>query len=78
MSPTGTTSRILKTTPSIETGLFDYKKQLKTLEIAQKQIDGQISNTIKITQNESEKEIDEIIKTAKQAGLKAITIFKAQ
>ena len=78
LSPTGTTSRILKTTPSMETDLIDYKKQLKTLEIAQKQIDGQISNTIKITQNESEKEIDEIIKMAKQTGLKAITIFKAQ
>ncbi len=78
LSPTGSTSQILKTTPSIETDLIDYKKQLKTLETAQKQIDGQISNTIKINQNEGEKEIDEIIKTAKQTGLKAITIFKIQ
>ncbi len=78
LSPTGTSSLLLKTTPSIEANIIDYKKQLKTLEAAQKVIDGQISNTIKIKPNQGKKEIDEIIKTAKATGLKAITIFKVQ
>lgn len=81
ISPTGTISRFLKTTPSIEPdkradNAVDYNKIIKTLSISQKYIEGNISNTIQLKNDATIDDVDEIIKLSKQNNLKAITMFK--
>ena len=82
ISPTSTTSRFLKTSFSIEPKKnADYFKQIKTLSVAQKQIDedgghGQISNTIILKENATKKDVDDIIILSKKMGLKGVSVFK--
>ena len=81
ISPTSTTSRILNTTPAIEPSAnnkTDYKKELMVLQTAQKYLDGNISTTIQLDKNASAKDIDTIIRKAKEYNLKGITVFKKQ
>ena len=81
ISPTGTTSRILNTTPAIEPlakNKTDYTKKLMVLQTAQKYLDGNISTTIRLDKNASPKDIDTIIRKAKEYNLKGITVFKKQ
>ncbi len=78
LSPTGTTSRILKTTPSIEPSDnkdLTYKQEIDTMACAQKYLEGGISKTIKLKQGATTLDIDEIIRYAKQKNLKGITLF---
>ena len=78
LSPTGTTSRILKTTPSIEpsdNSKLTYKQEIDTMSCAQKYLEGGISKTIKLKQGADEQDIDEIIRYAKKKNLKGLTVF---
>ena len=78
ISPSGVTSRILKTTPSIEPSNNDkitYFDELKTMKIAQKYLDGGISKTILLKKHHTTKDIDLIIRYAIQNNLKGITVF---
>ncbi len=75
-SPNGTTSRVLGVFPSIEPREKDIDKELLTLKTAQKYLDGQISKTIILDNNSTTKDVDRIIKTAKNYGLKGISVFK--
>lgn len=81
ISPTGTISRLLKTTPSIEPNKdkpLDYFLELNTLAIAQKYTDGQISKTINLSPDSNIEDINKIIRYSKQQGIKGISVFKAQ
>jgi len=78
LSPTGTTSRILKTTPSIEpdkNNNLTYQQELDTLATAQKYIDGNISKTINLKSNATIKDVDNIIRYSKSHNIKGITVF---
>lgn len=78
ISPTGTTSRILKTTPSIEprnNQVLSYYNEINTLSIAQKYIDENISKTIILKKDYDVSDIDNIIRYSKQKGIKGITVF---
>lgn len=78
LSPTGTTSRILKTTPSIEPNnpqSLSYFKQLEPLVTVQKYIDGGISKTIHLKKTHDEQDIDEIIRYAYNNKLLGISVF---
>ena len=78
LSPTGTTSRILKTTPSIEPSDntdLSYKQEIDTVSKAQKYLEGGISKTIKLKPNATIDDIDEIIRYSKKKNLKGITVF---
>jgi len=78
LSPTGTTSRILKTTPSIEpskNNTLTYKQEIDTMARAQKYLEGGISKTINLKKGTSTKDIDEIIRYSKKKNLKGITVF---
>ena len=78
LSPTGTTSRILKTTPSIEPSDnkdLTYKQEIDVMAHAQKYLEGGISKTIQLKQGADIKDIDEIIRYSKTKNLKGITVF---
>ena len=75
ISPTGTTSRFLKTTPSIEPKESNYAKEIETMAIAQKYLDGNISKTILLDKNATIDDIDKIIKMSYKKKLKGISIF---
>lgn len=77
LSPTGATSRILKTTPSIEPKKdCTADEKLNTLEVAYKYLseNGQISTTVNLNEP-TKQEIDHIIKTSYKKGIKGITVF---
>ena len=81
ISPTGATSRILKTTPSIEPDHktnTSYIEEINTLKVAQKYLDGGISKTILLKKESTTNDVDSIIKYSKQCNLKGITVFPAQ
>lgn len=81
ISPTGTISRLLKTTPSIEPNKnqpMNYYLEIDTLAIAQKYTDAQISKTINLKPDSDIQDIDQIIRYSKQQGIKGISVFKAQ
>ena len=78
LSPTGTTSRILKTTPSIEPSKnndLTYSQEIDTMAKAQKYLEGGISKTINLKKGATPKDIDEIIRYSKKKNLKGITVF---
>ncbi len=78
LSPAGTISRFLKTTPSIEPKKdVDYISQINTISTVQNLIEGQISTTIHLEKNADITDIDKIIRYAKQKNLKGITVFKS-
>lgn len=81
ISPTGATSRILKTTPSIEpTGnsFATYWDEIDTMAIAQKYLDGGISKTINLKKHHTIQDIDLIIRECQKQGIKGITVFPVQ
>lgn len=81
LSPTGTTSRILKTTPSIEprkNNNLTYFQEIDTMSKAQKYLEGGISKTINLKNGATSKDIDEIIRYSKKKNLKGITVFPYQ
>ena len=78
ISPTGATSRILKTTPSIEP--FDnsnvtYWDEIETLAVAQKYLDGGISKTINLKSHHTIQDVDLIVRECQKRGIKGITVF---
>ncbi|MBR2068204.1 MAG: hypothetical protein IJ877_00440 [Candidatus Gastranaerophilales bacterium] len=78
LSPTGTTSRVLKTTPSIEPSSnqnLSYTKEIDTLAHAQKYLEGGISKTIHLKKGATQDDIDEIVRYSKKKNLKGITVF---
>ena len=75
ISPTGTTSRFLKTTPSIEPNNSNYTKEIETMAIAQKYLDGNISKTILLDKNTTVDDVDKIIKMSYEKKLKGISVF---
>ncbi len=78
LSPTGTTSRVLKTTPSIEpdkNNNLTYKQEIDTMAKAQKYLEGGISKTINLKKGATTKDIDEIVRYSKTKNLKGITVF---
>lgn len=79
LSPTGTISKFLNTTPSIEPknniGL-SYYKEIDTMACAQKYLDGNISKTIILKQNHDFQDIDCIIRYCFKKGIKEISVFK--
>lgn len=81
ISPTGTISRLLKTTPSIEPNKnqpMNYYLEIDTLATAQKYIDAQISKTVNLRPESDIQDIDQIIRYSKQKGIKGISVFKNQ
>lgn len=81
ISPTGTTSRLLKTTPSIEplnNEFVSYYQELDTLKIAQEYLDGSISKTINLKENHTIEDIDLIIRYCKENDIKGISVFPKQ
>lgn len=79
LSPTGTISRFLKTTPSIEpdkTKNISYVDEIDTLALVQNQIEGQISKTIQLKKDATINDVDKIIRYSKAKGLKGICVFK--
>ena len=81
ISPTGTISRILKTTPSIEPNRqtqTDYLDELETMKTAQKYLEGNISKTIELNSKTTTKDVDIIIRKAQEYNLKGISVFNKQ
>ena len=79
ISPTGTISRILKVSPAIEPkNKGDYLSELKTLKVAQKHIDGNISKTIILDKNATIEDVDFIVRKSKEYKINGITVFKNQ
>ena len=81
ISPSGTTSRILKTTPSIEpvdNENATYWNQIDTMAIAQKYLDGGISKTINLKPQHTIFDIDLIIRACQKNGIKGISVFPIQ
>lgn len=79
ISPTGTISRLLKTTPSIEpknNNDLTYEDEINTLAIAQKYTDCSISKTIILKQNATVNEIDKIIRNCAKNNIKGICVYK--
>lgn len=79
LSPTGTISRFLKTSPSIEpdkTKDINYIDEIDTVAVVQKLIEGQVSKTICLKQNATVQDVDKIIRYSKAKGLKGISVFK--
>ena len=77
ISPSSTTSRILKTTPNIQPKEnTDWTKVLKTLSVAQKYMRGNISNTIHLDKNATIKDVDAILTLAHRSGMKGLTVFR--
>ncbi len=77
LSPTGTTSRILKTTPSIEPSKnnnLTYFQEIDTMAKAQKYLEGGISKNINLKKGATSKDIDEIIRYSKKKNLKGVTV----
>ncbi len=81
ISPSGATSRILKTTPSIEpvgNEKTTYLDELNTMKIAQKYLDGGISKTILLKKHHTIEDVNTIIQYSKKYGLNGITVFPLQ
>ena len=81
IAPTGTISRILKTTPAIEPNknrLVSYDDELNTMKTAQKYLEGNISKTIQLNKDATPKDIDYILRKAQEYKLRGLTVFKAQ
>lgn len=81
ISPTGTTSRLLKTSPSIEpknNQNVTYYQEMDTLAAAQEFLDGSISKTINLKKNHTIQDIDNIIRYSKEHNIKGISVFPAQ
>ena len=81
ISPTGTVSKYLSVTPSIQPDCYSnitYYNQLDTIAEAQKYIDCNISNTIILKENENIYDTDSVIRYAKNKGIKGLTVFKPQ
>lgn len=81
ISPTGTTSRILKTTPSIEpdkNSFATYWEEIETMATAQKYLEGGISKTINLKKSHTIQDIDLIIRECAKQGIKGISVFTPQ
>lgn len=81
ISPSGATSRILKTTPSIEpinNTYATYWDEIDTMAAAQKYLDGGISKTINLKPNHTTQDVDLIIRSCFQQGIKGVTVFPPQ
>ena len=81
ISPSGTISRILKTTPSIEptnNPNTTYLDEINTMITAQKYLDGGISKTINLKKHHTTKDIDSIIQLCANSGIKGITVFPSK
>lgn len=81
ISPSGATSRILKTTPSIEpcgNEKVTYWDELDTMKAAQKYLDGGISKTILLKKHHTIQDVDLIVRYANDNDLKGITVFPVQ
>jgi len=78
LSPTGTISRMLDVTPSIEpveNQNISYFDEIDVMAIAQKYCDGNISKTIKLKQNHTIEDIDLIVRYCADKGIKGISVF---
>lgn len=78
ISPSGTTSRILKTTPSIEPKdniYATYWDEIETMAAAQKYLEGGISKTINLKSKHTIQDIDLIIRACFKQGIKGISVF---
>ena len=81
ISPSGTISRILKTTPSIEpvgNEYATYWSEIDTMATAQKYLDGGISKTINLKPYHTIFDIDLIIRACQKNGIKGISVFPIQ
>ena len=81
ISPSGTTSRILKTTPSIEPDKnkgATYWDEIDTMEIAQKYLEGGISKTFNLKPNHTIEDINLIIRSSQARNIKGISVFPAR
>jgi len=81
ISPSGTISRILKTTPSIEpdkNSNVTYWDEIETLAVAQKYLDGGISKTINLKEKHTISDINLIVQECAKKGIKGVTVFKAR
>lgn len=81
ISPTGTISRFLKTSPSIEPNDnkdISYYDEIDTLSIAQKYLEGTISKTIKLKENYTIEDINNIIRYCIKKDIKGISVFPKQ
>lgn len=76
LSPTGTTSRVLNTTPSIDSKGAAVEDELKTMALAQKYLDGGISKTIVLDKDATIDDVDKIISYCRNNGIKGITVYK--
>lgn len=81
ISPSGTTSRILKTTPSIEPDKdkgATYWDEIDTMEVAQKYLEGGISKTFNLKPTHTIEDINLIIRACQAKNIKGISVFKAR
>ena len=78
ISPSGLTSRLLKTTPSIEplnNPSATYWDEIETMAVAQKYLEGGISKTITLKKHHTIQDIDLIIKQCQAKNIKGISLF---
>lgn len=81
VSPSGTTSRILKTTPALEptnNAFVTYWDEIDTMAAAQKYLDGGISKTINLKSKHTIQDVDLIVRACAKQNIKGITVFPAQ
>jgi len=81
ISPTGSISRVYRTSPSIEpvgNSKMNYYNELDTLISAQKYIDENISKTLLLKKNADLTDIDNIVRYSFANGIKGITVFPEQ
>ena len=81
ISPTGTTSRILKTSGAIEpdkNSNVTYWEEIDTMAVAQKYLEGGISKTINLKKHHTVQDVDSIIRYCAEKNIKGISVFPAQ
>lgn len=78
ISPCGTTSRILKTTPAIEpenNENITYWSEIDTMISAQKYLEGGISKTIILKKHHNIEDLNSIIRYCQSSNIKGISVF---
>ena len=81
ISPSGITSRVLKTSFSIEPNNSEnlsYWEEIDTMATAQKYLDGGISKTINLKPHHTIQDVDFIIRHCASQNIKGVTVFPAQ